>query len=426
MRWIFASRPPGALARNTALATVWQGIRLVLQFTYLILVARMLGAHNYGLFAGYVALAASLSPFAGFGLTMIMVKEVARSPETFPIHWARLLRGLAFSIPLLAGLMLLFAISFLQIDQLWEIVALISAAELIAMPFITAGSVAFQAHERLGRSVFNHVQLNALRLLVIAGLTLSGRESLLEFAWGYFGATAIAAILSIIQTSLAFGAPLWKQSAISGSLREGLGFSLNIVVNSAHGEIDKTLLLRLGSATAAGNYSLAGRIITAANMPLSAYIISAVPKLFREGERGIASTTLLARRLLTPILIYGGGIALIIASISPFLPRIFGEDFAESSSLLLWLAPIPLISGISQLGLNMLIAVGQVRTRLAIEATSLLANIFLNMLLIPLFNSTGTSIAFLASQSLLMILPLIVISRMTSEYQPIRLDDKQM
>lgn len=406
---------PGVLARNTALATMWQGLRLALQFAYLILVARMLGAHGYGLFAGSVALAASLSPLAGVGFTMIMVREVARNPESFPIYWAKLLRSLVVSIPLLLGMMLLLTALFLPIEGYGEVVTLICAAELIAMPFVTATSVAFQAHERLGRSVFNHVQLNAVRLIVIAILTLTAHEGLLEFAWGYFCATAFAATLSLIQVRLAFGAPLWKQSAIYGNLREGIGFSLNIAANSAHGEIDKTLLLRLGTSTVAGNYSLAGRIVTAANMPLSAYIISAVPRLFREGSHGITSAALQARRLLAPILIYGVVVAVIIVVLSPLLPWIFGKDFAEGSSLLLWLAPIPLLSGISQLGLNVLIAVGRLRTRLAIEITALTANVVLNLFLISLWGGTGTAVALLASQFMLAVLPFFAIHRMVLE-----------
>lgn len=424
MKGIFLPRSPGVLARNTVLATAWQGLRLTLQFTYLILVARMLGANNYGLFAGCVALAASLSPLAGLGFTMIMVKEVARNSESFPIYWARLLRGLAVSIPLLVGMMLLLAMLFLQIDGYWEILGLICAAELIAMPYITAASVAFQAHQRLGRSVFNHVQLNAVRLIVIASLSLTGHETLIEFAWGYFGATACAAILSLIQVGLAFGAPLWRQSRISGELREGLGFSLNILANSAHGEIDKTLLLRLGTASAAGNYSLAGRIITAANMPLSAYIISAVPRLFRAGEFGITSVALLARRLLTPILIYGTIVAFVIVILSPLLPWVFGEDFTESRLLLLWLAPIPLLSGISQLGVNVLIAAGHLRTRLAIETISLGANVALNVIFISRLGGTGTALALLTSQLLLAVLPFLAIYRLARESKPVVQNEK--
>jgi len=52
---------PGRLARNTVLATFWQGVRIVLQFAYLVLVARMLGAEGYGLFSEVVTEEASWS-----------------------------------------------------------------------------------------------------------------------------------------------------------------------------------------------------------------------------------------------------------------------------------------------------------------------------------------------------------------------------
>ena len=100
---------PGRLARNTLLSTGWQGLRLALQFAYLVLVARLLGVEGYGVFAGSIALAASLSPLVGWGFYMILVQEVSRSPRRFPEFWAKALWAVAVSGPVMAGIMLALA-----------------------------------------------------------------------------------------------------------------------------------------------------------------------------------------------------------------------------------------------------------------------------------------------------------------------------
>lgn len=403
---------PGRLAQNTVLATFWQGVRLVLQFTYLVLVARALGAEGYGLFSGIVALAASVSPLVGLGFGTIMVKEVARAPHAFPGYWAKAIRAVAVSAPIMAAGGLLLAYLLLPIEGHWPVVVLVAGAELVAMPLVAVGSLAYQAHERLGGTVFNHVQMNLARLAAIAILVVAGRDSLLEFAWAYFGATALAAGLSFTQVRRTFGAPAWRQGAIGGQAREGLGFSLSVVANTAHGEIDKALLLRLGGAAATGHYSLAARVVSAATTPLIAYILAAVPRLFREGESGIAQTTGLALRLLSPILLYGGLVALGIVACAPLLPLVFGPDFIAALPLLYWLAPLPFLVGMSQLGLNVLTASGHQHTRVQFEGTALVCNVLMNLLLVPQRGAEGAAMAMLASQALLAVLPILTLYRL--------------
>lgn len=389
---------PGALARNTVLATAWQGVRLVLQFAYLVLVARVLGVEGYGVFAGSASLAASLSPLVGLGFGMILVQEVSRAPSRFPEFWAKALRAVAVSGPVMAGVMLALAPLLLPVDDHWAVILLIAAAELLAMPLVAASSLAFQAHEQLGRTMFNHVQLNILRFGAVALLAAGDQGGLVPFAWAYFGATAVAALLSLGQIRRAFGHPDMARAHLAGRVREGLGFSLSVVANTAHAEIDKTLLLRLGSAEAAGNYSVANRIVAAVTTPLIAYILASVPRLFREGEQGIRAVAALARRLLLPILLYGVVAAAVLLVCAPILPWIFGDGFVTVLDLVLWLAPLPLLAGISQLGLNVLTASGRQRARVAIEAAALLGNAALNVVLIPRFGAEGAALAALGSQ----------------------------
>ena len=400
---------PGTLARNTALATSWQGVRLALQFAYLILVARVLGVEGYGVFAGSVALAASLSPLVGWGFGMILVQEVSRSPQRFPEFWAKALRAVAVSGPAMAGMMLVLAQLLLPVNGQWTVILLIAAAELVAMPLVAAGSQAYLAHERLGRTMFNHVQLNLVRLAAVALLAALGRGGLVEFAWAYFGATAVAALLSLAQVSRAFGDPDWPLGGLAGRRREGLGFSLSVVANTAHGELDKTLLLRLGSAAAAGNYSLATRVVAATTTPVVAYVLAMAPRLFRVGVTGVNAGSGYAIKLLLPILAYGVLAGCGIFVLAPLLPVLFGDGFLTAVPIVRALAALPLLVGISSLLLAVLTCGGAQQVRVVLEVGALIFNVALNLTLIPMFDILGSVGATLASQFALAVMAAVAI-----------------
>ena len=409
---------PGILARNTVFATAWQSVRLTLQFTYLILVARVLGVEGYGIFAGSVALAASLSPLVGWGFGMILVQEVSRSPQRFPEFWAKALLAVAVSGPAMAGVMLALAPLLLPVDGHWTVILLIAAAELLAMPLVVAGSLAFQAHERLGRTIFNHVQLNIIRLAAVALLAALGWGGLVEFAWAYFGATACAAMLSLVQVNRALGNPDWTRGGLVGRRREGLGFSLSVVANTAHGELDKTLLLRLGGAAAAGNYSLANRIVSAATTPLVAYVLAIAPRLFRVGVTGVNAGSGYAIKLLLPILAYGVLAGCGIFVLAPLLPVLFGDSFSSAVPIVRALAALPLLLGISSLLLAVLTCSGAQRVRVVLEVGVLIFNVALNLVLIPMFDIFGSVGASLASQFALAVMAVVAIFHLARQEVP--------
>jgi hypothetical protein len=115
---------------------------------------------------------------------MILVQEVSRTPGRFPEFWAKALRAVAVSGPVMTGVMLALALLLLPVDDHWTVILLIAAAELLAMPLVATSSLAFQAHERLGRTMFNHAQLNLLRLGEVAPLAVIEGGGLLGLRWG--------------------------------------------------------------------------------------------------------------------------------------------------------------------------------------------------------------------------------------------------
>ena len=64
------------LFRDTTHLSIGQGLRLVIQAAYFVLIARSLGPDAYGAFVAVVAMAALLGPFSGMGTPNLFIKNV--------------------------------------------------------------------------------------------------------------------------------------------------------------------------------------------------------------------------------------------------------------------------------------------------------------------------------------------------------------
>src|SRR5712692_2150755 len=97
------------LARNTVWMALGQGLRLVIQALYFVLIARSLGAVNYGAFIGVVALVGIVYPFATLGSGNLLIKNVARDTTLFGLYWGRALATTAVASSILFSAVLLLS-----------------------------------------------------------------------------------------------------------------------------------------------------------------------------------------------------------------------------------------------------------------------------------------------------------------------------
>src|SRR5579872_2571553 len=135
-----------------------QGVRILVQFGYFVLIARILHKDGYGAFSGAVALVAVLAPFAGWGSGNLLVKKVARDPEAFPLYWGRAILVTCLSAGLLTVVALLLALLVLPHSVPLLIVLWVAASDLLFTRVSEAAVQAFQAVHRL----FNSAVLNVL------------------------------------------------------------------------------------------------------------------------------------------------------------------------------------------------------------------------------------------------------------------------
>jgi len=79
------------LVRNASWMFLGQGLSIVCQATYFILLARLLGSTEYGRYVGAVAIASILSQYSSLGSREVFFRYVTPDREKFSLYWGNIL-----------------------------------------------------------------------------------------------------------------------------------------------------------------------------------------------------------------------------------------------------------------------------------------------------------------------------------------------
>src|ERR1700761_3233162 len=126
-----------------------QGGRLVVQALYFTVIARFLGASDYGLFVGVVAFVAIVYPLGALGSGNLLIKHVARDQRSFPAMWGAALAKTASCAGLLVVLIVSASHFLFQAAVPGLLVLLVAVSDILSLNLINVAGQAFQAFERL-------------------------------------------------------------------------------------------------------------------------------------------------------------------------------------------------------------------------------------------------------------------------------------
>ncbi len=184
---------------------------------------------------------------------------------------------------------------------------------------------------------------------------------------------------------------------------EGFSFSLGASSAAFYNNIDKPLLVRLGTLSAAGFYAIAYRVVDLAFQPVGALQASAFSKFFQHGSEGITQSVRYARRLLSIGAAYGvlAGCALFFGA--PLFPYIFGRQFAGSVEVLRWLSPLVFFRAAHYCYSNAMTGADFQGLRACIQVAVAVLNVALNVWLIPIYSWRAAAWASLVSDGLLVL-----------------------
>lgn len=350
----------GPIAIGTIRTSFVLGLRLIVQSGTLLLVARMLGPQQFGAFAGIAALAVILGTLSTFGTNTVLLGEVSKDP-------ARRDEVLPYAVPFTfsCGTVLLAIYLLICIFVLEE--ACVSVTTLLAIGItetLLQPLFVLPAMEQLGRGRIARSQLLqtlplVLRLAAAAAVfVLQPADPLTAYGYGYLVASLIA--LGIATLVMPAPWPTLKKWRLPGGpeVRNAAGYAVLNITATSPTELDKTLATKLLPLAASGVYAAAGRVIGAATLPVIAMMLSALPRLFREGQDQPKLTARLLRWIFAAALGYSIALAALLWFIAPIFVWLFGPKYQGIEHTIHWLTlAVP--------GMALRLAAGSVLTALA-------------------------------------------------------------
>lgn len=389
-------------ARNSGWMALGLSARLVTQALYFILIARSLGAREYGLFVGSAALVSLITPFASCGTGNLLVQEVSRRPQSFSAYW-----GLAVRTTLLAAFpvgVIAFAVASLVLPPAASVLLLLSilASDVLFARLIDVSGQAFQAFGELGRTAVTSLSVSLLRLAAAAWLlTIVGGGTAGEWAILYLLTSLVAAVGCTVWVSRTHGAPDFRSRMTRSQFSQGFHFSLTQSAQLAYSDSDKALLVRMASSDVAGAYASAFRVVEIAWLPVRAVLWSSYARFFKLGEDSPRAALKHALRLLSIGGAYGMLVAASLFALAPLFPLVVGSEFALAVEVLRGLALLVLLRTVHYVLGDALTGSGFHRIRSWLQVGAAAVNIALNMTLIPAFSWRGAVWSALATDALL-------------------------
>jgi O-antigen/teichoic acid export membrane protein len=401
------------LVRGTVGTLVLRLSAAGLAFLLNVLLARLLGMAEYGVYTYVLSWIGLFSILAIFGLDKLLVRNVAA--YCTQRAWG-LLSGL---LRWTSGVALLMSMGLiLLMSSLWPVIGKSSSASQLAVIQVAWILIPLTALSSLRQAVLRGFQrvvsgqlpetlvqpVLAIAVIGTRGLTRGGKLTASQALVIYVVAAGIAFVFGVwllhkaIPADVKTASPLYQQwawvlSALPLLLISGLG-SIN----------DSTSVLMLGSvrgAEAVGVYAAASRgaslityILVAANMALAPTFAS----LYAAGDRvRLQSVVTKSVRLVTLVAAF---VALGLVLFGRWFMLLFGHDFARGQAALVILGAGQLVNAaMGSVGL-LLIMTGHEREAAIGLGLGAALNVLLNTLWIPAWGAEGAALATASSMIL--------------------------
>ncbi len=390
----------GPIAKGTFRTTVVLGLRVLVQAGTLLLVARMLGPHQFGAFSGVAALAVMLGTLSTFGTHLVLLGEVSKEP-------ARREEVLRYAVPtttLCGGALLVLYLALCLTVLRHAHVALpvllaIGITEMWLQPLFALPAMEHLGLGRIARSQLLATLPLGLRLLAaVAVVLLSPSDPLAIYGYGYLAASIIALAIATPTMPGPWPAPRHWRPPGKPEWGEAAGYAALAITAASPAELDKTLATRLLPLAASGLYAAAARVVGAATLPVIALLLSAMPRLFREGQGQPRRTTRLVRWIFAVAFAYSVVLAVVLWVAAPVFGWLFGPKYAGIQQMIHWLClAVPGMALRIAAG-SVLMALGKPWMRAGFEVAGLAVLIAAAVTLTPLFGATGMPLALACSE----------------------------
>ncbi|MCW5549109.1 MAG: flippase [Opitutaceae bacterium] len=379
-----------------------KSLRMALGFVVTILLARYLGAENFGILSYCMALVALWSFLPVLGLETVVRRELALNPEAADTILSTVAR-LRFGAALLAGLLLAVLLWSQPVGENRENLLLALLGLTLLQPAITVPELYLQSRGLVRYSV----TAMGLAALVAAALRVGLIMAEAPLAW--FGVPAIGemvcAWLGLARYAKKEGLRWWCGGFSKGRAVSLLSESWPLLISGAavllYLKVDQVMLRYFCGAAEVGIYAAAVRLSEAVFFIPGAVMVALLPSWAGASRQGGDDYARYLQRVYDGLAALAYGFALPVALLAgPLIRWLYGTAFAEAAAVLalhVWAGLFVFMGMARSQELNFAHAN---RITLWTTLAGALANVGLNLWLIPVYGAFGAALATVMSYAL--------------------------
>jgi len=390
----------GLLAKNTFYLTAASIGQKAVAFFYFLALAKTMGPEHTGAYFLALSITTIFSVIADFGLTPVIIREIAKQPRKEGTLLVR--RAITLKIPfiLLGGVGSILASLALGYDVsvilLVAVATLVLAADAISLLYygVLRGSQCL-SFESAG------IFIGQILTLLFGGAVLLFHPSLPWLVAALLVGSLFNAFFSVFQVIQSFGKnilqPLWDLKGIRVLLRLAFPFALAGTFVKVYSSIDSLFLSHFAGTAAVGVYSVAYKFTYAFQFLPMAFIAALYPGMSAIVGKDPEQLAALFNRAMWYLAILAMPITLGLSVVASDAVRLAGSDYDGAAPVLrvlvFVLMPIFLDFPVGSL-LN---AADRQGTKTAIMGITMVINVILNAIFIPFLGAMGAALSALVS-----------------------------
>ncbi|MGB3404268.1 MAG: flippase [Microcoleaceae cyanobacterium] len=386
-------------------------LTLGLTFVFYILMARVLGPQQYGVFASASALGAILALFIQFGLPILINREVAANPiEGSKVTTQYLLLEILNTLPVL---LLLFPIALLlkfEGDGIL-ICYLVIFSELCRAVKMTLRGVLKGHGWFRAESISVALERASVVFIAVAVLFVSKQLIPVVITVVLIRTLDIIGLFSFLSRQVSLTAPIRTQN-FTQLFQKAYPFAVSGVLWILYYQVDVIMLKAISTDVDAGFYNAAYRILEmffALPRVVFQVIFTRFAKYHANEPERLPEQVYKGTRLLVMVVLPAIIVSICLKSL--IITKLYGSEYTASIPALAILLPSISISMLGNLSQRFLQATGQEKSLPKLLLLTALVNVGINLLLIPRFGIVGAAIATLISEVVLCLLGVWQMSR---------------
>jgi len=400
----------GTVFRNTFYLTLSEFFLKVIGVLWIVYLAHSVSVSEYGTYNYVTALIAIFSFLPDFGVGLIVIREIAKSPKKSAEYL-----GNSFTLnAVLSIITFLLIIVFSLITNVSKEIFYYVFIASITLVLSTLRSVAifyFDGREKMHISAVLN-SLNSLLLISCASVGVFFGFRLAGVFYGMLVATFLSLVISWRVLFLSVIPKIdWNLKTQKYYLAQGFPLGLAAFSALIYSHVDVLILGKFLGQTNVGIYSsatpFAFALIQLLNVPFVVAVYPALARIENSSKKRFIHAIV---KSIAVILLWSVPSAIFISISSPYLiPLIFGHKYDQGIKFLqVLIFFVPALS-LSAFLYKVLIILKKQNIYLFISIFAAVLNIFLNFILIPLFGIYGAVWSAILTQYILLLVYVLTV-----------------